>query len=262
MPFGSGGSEGSCDIWETDLGFRNVDGAFWLMHTRGRSPGRGRDQVSREGTWGRCGLGRDRFPCLTLGRVPSARLRGMNRAIQCRELTHRAPARPRIASGDPEIGLVGRSSSGSVNSVVRVTQRALFEAAMSNLGLDYFLFTVEYDAPFGTETLRAAFVAIRDAVADNWGVHRDRLSDPRPLRPVDVDRWLRDLRVGPSSERCPDLTGGSTYYEAFPFSFSPVSYWPAEVMPVRTGDGRLKICVTVPDRVLREDGGTASFAPQ
>src|SRR5947209_1214750 len=100
---------------------------------------------------------------------------------------------------------------------------------MSEFGLDYVLHIVEYNAPFGPDTLRAVFAAIRDAVADNWRVHRDRLSKPEPYRPVDVERWLLDLRVSPFSglvaEPTDSASGKRIDYQDFPFSFSPVSFW-------------------------------------
>src|SRR4051794_37768195 len=109
------------------------------------------------------------------------------------------------------------------------------EAAVSDYGLGYVLMSMEYDAPFGPERLRAIFAALGEAVAANWRGHRDRLSAPGPARPVDVEGWLRALRVSPFSGLLAEspfgASRGATWYEGFAFSFSPVSHRAAEATP-------------------------------
>ena len=114
--------------------------------------------------------------------------------------------------------------------------------------------SVLYDAPYGTEALRAAFEAVRLAVAENWDAHRDRLSDPAPRTPIDIEAWLH--RASPERMHGPSWDPHSPirFSDSLEFNYSPVSGWLGLLKTMRCEDGTISISCWVCDRAETETG--------
>jgi hypothetical protein len=104
-------------------------------------------------------------------------------------------------------------------------------------------FSIGYDQPYSTWSLRIAFEALREAVAENWAAHRDVLSFPEPTTAVEVEEWLKAC----SPERLHLVVGYSKARasEALDFSYSPRSQFAAHLTVFLSEGGRLDISLWV-----------------
>lgn len=110
---------------------------------------------------------------------------------------------------------------------------------------EYVGFSIDFDAPFGTESLRVLFTTIREAIDENWGTHRDELSWPRPGE-FDVESLMAEtLRQGSGEGRWnTDWIG---------FTFGPLSMYSGLLTVGRGENGKLFACVSVCDTEMYRD---------
>ena len=120
---------------------------------------------------------------------------------------------------------------------------------------DYFGITIDYREPFSRESLRAAFTALREAVAENWRLYRDEFTTDTLYHPVDVEAWT-DAVLSKPMVKVSEEEGGYEHSPLFlDMSFSPVTTGCATVFVHRYPDGTLGLRYSIPDCMFTETLG-------
>ena len=120
---------------------------------------------------------------------------------------------------------------------------------------DYYGITIVYREPFSRDSLRAAFTALREAVADNWRLYRDEFTTDTLYHPVDVDAWT-DAVLSKPMVTVSEEEGGYEHSPLFlDMSFSPVTTGCAMVFVRRNPDGTLGLRYSIPDSMFGETLG-------
>ena len=120
---------------------------------------------------------------------------------------------------------------------------------------DYFGITIDYREPFSRESLRAAFTALREAVAENWRLYRDEFTTDTLYHPVDVEAWT-DAVLSKPMVKVSEEEGGYEHSPLFlDMSFSPVTTGCATVFVRRYPDGTLGLGYAIPDCMFTETLG-------
>jgi len=120
---------------------------------------------------------------------------------------------------------------------------------------EYYGITIVYREPFSRDSLRAAFTALREAVADNWRLYRDEFTTDTLYHPVDVDAWT-DAVLSKPMVKVSEEEGGYEHSPLFfDMSVSPVSSGCAIVFVSRYPDGTLGLRYSIPDSMFGETLG-------
>jgi hypothetical protein len=102
-----------------------------------------------------------------------------------------------------------------------------------------FGFSLGYRADFELDTIRAVLTALQQATAENWERHRDRMSDPEPNVPVEIDAWLEKA----TPELMKRIVGHEVQLvtEDLFFSYSPISVWLGRIVLTKRQDETLAV---------------------
>jgi hypothetical protein len=102
-----------------------------------------------------------------------------------------------------------------------------------------FGFALGYRAVFESDTIRTVLTALKQAVAENWERHRDRMSDPEPNVPLEVDAWLE--KATPQSMKQSVADEKRLFTEELFFSYSPISVWLGRIVLTKREEEKLDV---------------------